>query len=138
MSVPENIARLRKAQGLSQEALAKKMDVPRQAVSDWEDGAARPDTLDMLLISKLFDVTTDDLLKDDESELPAAQNAARETRDKKRSNLNMALPFAASAVCWLIVAANSQNALLTVLSILSFSVSAGTAVSQFIRHSKKP
>ena len=50
---------------MSQEDLAEKLDVSRQAISRWESGAAMPDANNILQLSKLFGVTTDYLLNDD-------------------------------------------------------------------------
>ena len=51
--------------GLSQEDLAEKLQVSRQAISRWEMGTAKPDANNILQISKLFRVTTDYLLNDE-------------------------------------------------------------------------
>ena len=65
MKISDKIVGLRKANGMSQEDLAEKLDVSRQAVSRWESGTAMPDANNILQLSRLFDVTTDYLLKDD-------------------------------------------------------------------------
>lgn len=70
MTLAEKIINLRKQKGWSQEELAEKLDVTRQAVSKWESGASVPDIAKILQISELFGVTTDYLLKDNE-EAPA-------------------------------------------------------------------
>lgn len=65
MKLSEKILGLRKSHGMSQEDLAEKLNVSRQAVSRWESGTAMPDANNILQISKLFGVTTDYLLNDD-------------------------------------------------------------------------
>jgi len=65
MKLSDKIVGLRKSNGMSQEDLAEKLDVSRQAISRWESGAAMPDANNILQLSKLFDVTTDYLLNDD-------------------------------------------------------------------------
>ncbi len=64
MNLSEKIVDLRKKEGISQEMLAEKLNVSRQAVSRWEQGAALPDALNILRLSKLFGVTADYLLND--------------------------------------------------------------------------
>ena len=59
MKLSDKIVGLRKSNGMSQEDLAEKLDVSRQAISRWESGAAMPDANNILQLSKLFDVTTD-------------------------------------------------------------------------------
>ncbi len=65
MILAEKIIRLRKKMGWSQEELAEKMNVSRQAVSKWEGAQTVPDLEKILLLSRLFGVTTDYLLKDE-------------------------------------------------------------------------
>lgn len=56
---------LRKRNGLSQGELAEKLGVSRQAVSKWECGESLPDTDNLITISKLFDVSLDELISND-------------------------------------------------------------------------
>ncbi len=65
MTFGEKMYKLRKAQGLSQEALAEKLNTSRQAVSKWENNNGYPETEKIILISKIFQVKLDDLLLDD-------------------------------------------------------------------------
>lgn len=65
MTFGEKLYRLRKSQGLSQEALAEKLNTSRQAVSKWENNNGYPETEKIILISKIFQVKLDDLLLDD-------------------------------------------------------------------------
>lgn len=65
MILADKIIRLRKKSGWSQEELAEKMNVSRQAVSKWEGAQTIPDLEKILRLGKLFGVTTDYLLKDE-------------------------------------------------------------------------
>ena len=65
MILADKIIRMRKKNGWSQEELAEKMNVSRQAVSKWESAQSVPELEKILLIGELFGVTTDYLLKDD-------------------------------------------------------------------------
>ena len=58
------IQQLRKSNGMSQEELASKLTISRQAISKWELGESMPDTENIVQLSKLFGVTTDFLLID--------------------------------------------------------------------------
>lgn len=64
MRISDKIIKLRKQNGWSQEELAEKIGVSRQAVSKWESDQALPDIDKILLLSEVFGVTTDYLLKD--------------------------------------------------------------------------
>ena len=71
MILGEKIAQLRRKNGWSQEELADKMEVSRQAVSKWESNQTTPDLERILRLSSLFGVTIDYLLKDGaEPEIP--------------------------------------------------------------------
>lgn len=65
MILADKIIRLRKKNGWSQEELAEKMGVSRQAVSKWEAAQTTPDLEKVLALGTLFGVTTDYLLKDE-------------------------------------------------------------------------
>ena len=65
MTFNNKLIKLRKANALSQEELAEKLNVSRQAISKWELGDATPDSDKIIALSNLFGVTTDYLLKDE-------------------------------------------------------------------------
>jgi len=62
----EKLYKLRKNSGLSQEQLAEKLNVSRQAISKWESGTAVPESEKLVTISNYFGVSVVYLLKDDE------------------------------------------------------------------------
>ncbi|MBQ5740053.1 MAG: helix-turn-helix transcriptional regulator [Oscillospiraceae bacterium] len=62
MGLNDKIVELRKRRGMSQEELAEKLNVSRQAVSRWETGTAMPDAANLLQLSCIFGVSTDYLL----------------------------------------------------------------------------
>lgn len=69
MTLGQKIAVLRTAVQLSQEQLAERLEVSRQSVSKWESDQSVPEVGKILQLSALFNVTTDDLLRD---EIPLA------------------------------------------------------------------
>ena len=71
MILADKIILQRKKKGWSQEELAERMDVSRQAVSKWEMAQSTPDLDKILLMSELFGVSTDYLLKDDIEDSPS-------------------------------------------------------------------
>lgn len=66
MDFSEKLLTLRKANDMTQEQLAEKLDVSRQSVSKWESGQATPDLEKIVALSAVFNVTTDYLLKSSE------------------------------------------------------------------------
>lgn len=87
MILADKIIKLRKKNGWSQEELAEKMNVSRQAVSKWEAAQAVPDLDRILQLSKLFGVTTDYLLKD---EISDEEFTGEDTTDVRRVTLTEA------------------------------------------------
>lgn len=65
MILADKIITLRKKEGWSQEELAERLEVSRQAVSKWESAQSIPDIDKILKMSRLFGVSTDYLLRDD-------------------------------------------------------------------------
>lgn len=63
MDIGDRIQGLRKSRGISQEELADKIGVSRQAVSKWESGQNAPDLEKVVLLSDFFETSTDYLLK---------------------------------------------------------------------------
>lgn len=68
MSFGEKLQQLRKEKGLSQEDLAHQLNISRQAVSKWESQNGYPEIEKMILISDLFQVSLDYLMKEDYEE----------------------------------------------------------------------
>ena len=82
MKLADKIVDLRKSKGVSQEELAERLGVSRQAVSRWENGSAMPDAANLLQLSKLFGVTADYLLNDDyqsDEDLPKLKQTRQDT-----------------------------------------------------------
>ena len=69
MNFSNNLKKLRKEKGLSQEELAEKLNVSRQSVSKWESGATYPEMDKVLLICKLFDCNINEIMHEDVSQV---------------------------------------------------------------------
>jgi len=65
MDLSHQIKKYRKQLAFSQEELAEKLYVPRQTISNWENERSYPDIHNLLLLSVLFDVSLDELVKGD-------------------------------------------------------------------------
>ena len=77
MTLSEKILYCRKRCALSQEALAEKIGVSRQAISKWETGEAAPELSKLALLAKTFGVTADWLISEDNPPESAAQGASQ-------------------------------------------------------------
>lgn len=72
----EKLQLIRKNKGLTQEELAEKLTVSRQAVAKWESGQAYPDISNLIQISNLFHVTVDYLVRDQECMVSLSNDSA--------------------------------------------------------------
>ena len=75
MIFSEKLTILRKNKGITQEALAEKLNVSRQAVAKWESGQAYPDISNLIQISNLMNVTVDYLVRDGECMMAPVDSA---------------------------------------------------------------
>ncbi len=123
--IADRIIELRRQRGWSQEELAAQLGVTRQSVSKWEGNQSTPDVDKILLISQLFGVTTDSLLKEEDS------NAATATPEcARRMTLTEASAY---------LALQQKNArpiavgvLLCILSPIALLVLMGTAEAGYV------
>ena len=84
IEIANRLVELRKANNLSQEALAEKLGISRQAVSKWERAEASPDTDNLILLARLYQVSLDELLQTDEEILTEneREDAAESTGER--------------------------------------------------------
>lgn len=86
IEIANRLAALRKASALSQEQLADKLGISRQAISKWERAESSPDTDNLIALAKLYGVSLDELLKMDpeaeDDELFARLSAQPERADE--------------------------------------------------------
>ena len=69
MEIGNQIKKYRNGLGLSQEELADKIFVTRQTISNWENEKNYPDIRSLVMLSTLFDISLDDLVKGDLEEM---------------------------------------------------------------------
>lgn len=110
----EKLLTLRKANNMTQEQLAEKLDVSRQSISKWEGGQATPELEKIVAISVVFNVTTDYLLKSSEiddlsvkTEMLEKQQQMMLVREQKQRQVFSCIMYSAAvylvffAVCFI-------------------------------------
>ena len=85
MELGSQIKKYRNELSLSQDALAKKVYVSRQTISNWENGKSYPDVNSLVLLSEVFQTSIDRLIKGD-VEVMKKQVRSEDTREFKRLN----------------------------------------------------
>lgn len=83
MTLSEKLYSLCRKQGLSQEALAEKLDCSRQVISKWENGTTTPDAEMLQKYSELFGVSIDYLVKEDIEKPTSVQPTGKNDGNKK-------------------------------------------------------
>lgn len=109
MTLGEKIYKLRTDRNLSQGDLAEKLEVSRQSVSKWENGAATPDLDKIIKLAEVFEITIDDLVKGENVslheekplEMPMKKESAFPPR-KIIGTVLLSLAFIVTFICFVI------------------------------------
>lgn len=126
MKLSDKLVGLRKSAGMSQEELAEKLNVSRQAISRWEMGTAMPDAVNILQLSKLFHVTTDYLLNEEyESDADLPQVRAVKADGVHQGMILLVTLEVMSLILQFTAAILLQSTFFTVLSFLPFVAAIG-------------
>jgi transcriptional regulator with XRE-family HTH domain len=88
MTLGQKLKEIRKRFGLLQEDLAEIMNVSRQAITKWESDSGLPDVSNLQELSKVFGITVDYLLND-ENQLPALSMRKELDKEKYKNKLSM-------------------------------------------------
>ena len=113
MNIADRIQSLRKIKGISQEELASKIGVSRQAVSKWESEQSVPDIEKIIIMSDFFEVTTDYILKGIETKQMSEKQIDSKALTIVGSFLNF-IGLIVSAAIWY----EKQNAIALVVGIV--------------------
>ena len=122
----ENIKRLRKARGLSQEELATQLHVTRQAISKWENALSVPDAHLLIRLAEIFEVPVGTLLGSP-VDPPADQD--RVAQQLEQLNALLAQRNRRSRLIWRVVAGVLIAMVLSTILLLALSVAAFQSVS---------
>ncbi len=82
IEIANRLQKLRKENGYSQEELADKLGISRQAVSKWERAESSPDTDNLIILARLYNMSLDELLYDNESD----EEIRERIKDKENTN----------------------------------------------------
>ena len=82
IEIADRLVKLRKKYGYSQEELADKLGLSRQAVSKWERAEASPDTDNPICLAKLYGVSLDELLATDEDIDTIVEEQVKENKEE--------------------------------------------------------
>ena len=130
MEVGNRIREERERLGLSQEDLARQIFVSRQTVSNWETGKTYPDVQSLLLLSNLFEVSVDSLVKGDVEAMQEKMENYELDRFKVKAATGLSLALiVVGAVMLAILNKQGQTAASPFFAIAILLLVAGVAVS---------
>ena len=96
MEIGKKLKKARVQSGLTQENVAEKINVSRQAISNWENEKSYPDIISVIELSNLYSISLDDLLKGDEKMI---EHLEESTNVVKSNQKMIALAFSAKINC---------------------------------------
>lgn len=103
MEIRNRIKSLRARAGMSQEDLAGRIYVSRQTISSWENDKTYPDVQSLLLLSEIFDVTVDSLIKEDVMTMTKTIDSDVRTMKQVAWVMVVFLLLMIAAMAWLVV-----------------------------------
>ncbi len=83
MELKEKLVALHKEKGLTQLAVAEKLDVSRQAISRWESGTALPSTDNLKCLGALYGVPVDYLINEETERVNSESDSKKENEDRR-------------------------------------------------------
>lgn len=138
MKLNEKIIKLRKEKGWSQEDLAERLEVSRQAVSRWEQGNTLPDIPNLLMLEEVFGVSADYLIHDEIDNISETTTAPETRAFSEKSILrgrNLALFcgifWLVLSVCFLINAIFNLEIMYVILSLFHVAIASLFFLSYF-------
>ena len=102
MEIGNRIKSLRARAGMSQEDLAGRIHVSRQTISSWENDKTYPDVQSLLLLSEIFDVTVDSLIKEDVMTMTKTIDSGVRTMKQMAWVMVVFLLLMIAAMAWLV------------------------------------
>ena len=135
MKLAGKLFELRKEKGWSQEKLAEQINVSRQSISKWESGQVLPEIEKIIELSKIFQVTTDYLLLDENSEKASTEVILEEDKDKYYKEVKsyglwqVTYIFVLALAIYLLLAGSSFPAELTAWIWLTFVLLIASAIA---------
>ena len=84
MDIANKLKDKRKESNLTQEQISQKLHVSRQTISNWETGKSVPDIYSLVELSNLYDISLDELIKED---IVMMKELKKEKQEKKMINL---------------------------------------------------
>lgn len=126
MEIGKKLKNARLQKGFTQEAVAEKIQVSRQTISNWENEKSYPDIVSVVNLSNLYDISLDELLKEDKHMLEHLEESTNIVKSNKRLAVTVIINIVFLIILMLLssVVPNRTAFLVIVfvLAIISFSL----------------
>ena len=104
MTIGERLLKYRKANNLSQEEVAEKLEVTRQTISKWETDGSTPDFDKIVPLCELFNITADELLTGKKEEKKLTVEVVKNNNVTKALIISVSVFLYFVSICWIILA----------------------------------
>lgn len=126
MEIGKKLKNARLQKGFTQEAVAEKIQVSRQTISNWENEKSYPDIVSVVNLSNLYDISLDELLKEDKHMLEHLEESTNIVRSNKRLAVTVIINIVFLFILMLLSSVVPNRTLFLVivfvLAIISFSL----------------
>ena len=126
MDIGKKLKSVRLQKGLTQEAVAEKIQVSRQTISNWENEKSYPDIVSIVNLSNLYEISLDELLKEDKRMIEHLEESTNIVKSNKKLVaaviINIVLLFASVLLSSIVPNSVVFLAIVFVLAIVSFSL----------------
>ena len=104
MTLGERIKGYRTENNMSQDAFAEKLNVSRQAITKWENDKGIPDVDNLIRLSEMMGITTDELItgKRGENTDQVIETALEQRSEKKKYRMVAMIGLGTAALCWIV------------------------------------
>lgn len=126
MEIGKKLKNARLQKGFTQEAVAEKIQVSRQTISNWENEKSYPDIVSVVNLSNLYEISLDELLKEDKRMLEHLEESTNIVRSNKRLVatviINIVFLFVLMLLSSVVPNRTAFLFIVCVLAIISFSL----------------
>lgn len=126
MEIGKKLKNARLQKGFTQEAVAEKIQVSRQTISNWENEKSYPDIVSVVNLSNLYEISLDELLKEDKRMLEHLEESTNIVRSSKRLVatviINIVFLFVLMLLSSVVPSRTAFLVIVFVLAIISFSL----------------
>lgn len=130
MDIGLKLKKRRQEKNLTQEQVCEKIHVSRQTISNWENGRSYPDIISVMMLSDIYEISLDELLKGDNRMV----NYLEESTNTVKSNKKILLGFTINIFLIVLLCIFNNN---FYLSMLIFILFAGNGMILFYNFIKK-